>query len=257
MVDGADALKVVTYSGETYDAQLIGADSATDLAVIKIEAQGLTAAEFGSSADLKVGQQVVAAGNPGGTMFGFSATVGYVSALDRTMSDPSTGFSMDCIQTDAAVNPGNSGGALVNQYGQVVGIVSSKIVDASYEGLGFAIPIDTAQSIISNLKEYGYVRDRAVLGVSGLYVDSYTARFYGLASGWYVDSVNNENLAEAGLMKGDVITALDGETISSSNALSSLLRKYKPGDTVTLSVSRASDNTTLEISGILLEYTGE
>ena len=257
VVEGANALKVVTYDGNTYDAQLIGSDTATDLAVVKIEASGLTAAEFGSSSDLQVGDLVVAAGNPGGMEFGFSTTVGYISALNRTVSNTSTGFSMDCIQTDAAVNPGNSGGALVNEYGQVVGIVSSKIVSEAYEGLSFAIPIDTAQGIVSDLKAFGYVKDRAVLGITGLFVDSYTARFYGLSTGWYIGSVSNESLSKAGVQKGDVITALNGTAISSNTTLSTLLLSLKPGDTVTLSIARASDNTAFDVQVILEEYTNE
>ncbi|MFR8334627.1 MAG: S1C family serine protease [Oscillospiraceae bacterium] len=142
VVDGADSLKVVLYDGSTYEATLVGSDSVTDLAVIKIEATNLVPATFGSSEDLKVADQVMAIGNPGGLQFSSSVTVGYVSALNRTITTED-GYTIECIQTDAAINPGNSGGALVNKYGQVVGINSSKIAATGYEGLGFAIPIDT------------------------------------------------------------------------------------------------------------------
>ncbi|HIU30653.1 MAG TPA: trypsin-like peptidase domain-containing protein, partial [Candidatus Caccousia avistercoris] len=143
VVEGADSLKVVLYDGSTYEAELIGSDSVTDLAVVKIEAANLVPATFGSSSDLQVADQVMAVGNPGGLQLSSSVTVGYVSALDRTITSED-GYTMNCIQTDAAINPGNSGGALVNKYGQVVGINSSKIAATGYEGLGFAIPIDDA-----------------------------------------------------------------------------------------------------------------
>lgn len=257
VVENATSLKVITYDGKTYEAKLIGSDSVTDLAVIKIEAENLTAAEFGSSSDLKIGDTVVAAGNPGGMEFSFSTTVGYVSALNRSVTNSTTGYTMDCIQTDAAVNPGNSGGALVNAYGQVVGIVSSKIVSEAYEGLSFAIPIDSAQSVISDLKAYGYVKDRAVLGITGGYVDSMTARFYGISSGWYVNSVTNDSVNEAGIRQGDVITEIDGTEVTSSTVLSAAIAAKKPGDTVTLTISRALTGDTFTAEVTLMESNGQ
>ena len=164
---------------------------------------------------------------------------------------------MDCIQTDAAVNPGNSGGALVNVYGQVVGIVSSKIVSEAYEGLSFAIPIDSAQSVISDLKAYGYVKDRAVLGITGGYVDSMTARFYGISSGWYVNSVTNDSVNEAGIRQGDVITEIDGTEVTSSTVLSAAIAAKKPGDTVTLTISRALTGDTFTAEVTLMESNGQ
>jgi len=253
VVEDATSLKVKTYSGETYEATLIGSDAITDLAVIKIEAENLPYAQFGSSDDLKVGEKVLTAGNPGGSDFGFSITVGYVSALNRTITSSDTGYSMDCIQTDAAVNPGNSGGALVNEYGMVIGIVSSKIVSESFEGLGFAIPIDTAQGIISDLKNYGYVKDRAAMGISGSFIDSVTARFYGLEAGWYVSEITNPSVSAAGIQKGDVITAIDDKKLTSSAVISEYLLTKKPGDTVTVSVSRALSNETFTATVTLIE----
>ncbi len=160
---------------------------------------------------------------------------------------------MDCIQVDAAINPGNSGGALVNEYGQVVGITSSKIVDTSFEGIGFAIPVNTVQDIITDLMNYGYVKDRAMLGITGQYLDASTARFYGLTEGWYVAEVNNESAQKAGLQKGDVITKVNGTDVNSSTVLSNLLTKKKPGDTVTLTVYRYLEDKTLEIEVTLIE----
>ncbi len=233
VVDGADSLYVVLSDGKKYAAELVGSDTVTDLAVLKIDATGLTAAEFGSSEDLQIGDQVLAIGNPGG--LGSTTTVGYVSALNRAITSED-GYTMNCIQTDAAINPGNSGGALVNLYGQVVGINSSKIAATEYEGLGFAIPMDTAQSVINSLKQYGYVKDRAVLGISGRYVDSYTARFYGLEAGMYVAEISNPSVSEAGITKGCVITKIDDTEVDSQTAITAYLVNKKPGDTVTLTV---------------------
>ena len=257
VVDGADSLKVVLYDGSTYAATLVGSDSVTDLAVIKIEATNLVPATFGSSEDLKVADQVMAIGNPGGLQFSSSVTVGYVSALNRTITTED-GYTMECIQTDAAINPGNSGGALVNKYGQVVGINSSKIAATGYEGLGFAIPIDTAQSVISSLKEYGYVKDRAVLGITGQYVDSMTARFYGYPSGgMYVASVTNPSVSQAGITQGCMITKIDDVTVDSQTAITAYLTSKKAGDTVTLEVYNGLSQQTFTAEVTLAESTGE
>lgn len=257
VVDGADSLKVITSDGTTYDAKLIGSDSMTDLAVIKVDATGLTAAEFGSSEDLVVADPVIAIGNPGGLQFNSSVTIGYVSALNRSVTNSETGYTMECIQTDAAINPGNSGGALVNMYGQVIGINSSKIVATGYEGLGFAIPIDDALPIISDLKEYGYVKDRAMLGISGQYLDSWTANFYGLPSGMYVASITNESVSNAGVQKGDVITKIDDTDVTSANTISGYIAKKKPGDKVMLSVTRGLTGETFTCEVTLTESTGQ
>ncbi len=254
VVDGATSLKVVTSDGTSYEATLVGSDDVSDLAVLKIDATGLTAAEFGSADDLSVGDQVIAVGNPGGSAFASSVTVGYVSALNREITTES-GYTMYCIQTDAAINPGNSGGALVNQYGQVIGINSSKIVSTGYEGLGFAIPSDTAQPILTSIINYGYVKDRAALGVSGTYIDSMTAQWYGLSSGMYVASVNSDEANSAGLEKGDVITSIDGTAVTSSTTITSVVTQKKPGDTVTLKVDRAlTGEKDIEITVTLTEH---
>ncbi|WP_411676043.1 S1C family serine protease [Caproicibacter sp.] len=257
VVDGASSLKVILSTGKTYQAKLIGSDSVTDLAVIKIDATGLTAADFGSSSDLQVADQVMAVGNPGGLEFNSTVTIGYVSALNREITNSETGYTMKCIQTDAAINPGNSGGALVNMKGQVVGINSSKIVATGYEGLGFAIPINEAQPIISDLKQYGYVKDRAVLGISGQYIDSMTSRFYGLPTGMYVSSVTSTEITSAGIQKGDVITKIDGTDVTSLNVITGEIAKKKPGDTVTLTVERALTGQTFTATVKLSQATGK
>ena len=256
VVDGATSLKVILSDGTTYEAELVGSDELTDLAVIKIDATGLQAAEFGSSEDLRVADQVMAIGNPGGYQLNSSVTIGYVSALNRAITNSSTGYTMEYIQTDAAINPGNSGGALVNQYGQVVGINSAKISATGYEGLGFAIPAETAQPVISDLIEYGYVKDRAMLGISGQFIDSLTGRFYGLPQGEYVGALNSDEAQASGLQVGDVITSIDGTALESEAVLRSAINEKKPGDTVELEVYRPSTNNTLTITLELSESTG-
>ena len=255
VVEGATSLKVITSGGETYEAQLIGSDTVTDLAVVKIDATGLTAAEFGSSEDLRVADKVMAIGNPGGHELSSSVTIGYVSALNRAIANNTTGYTMEYIQTDAAINPGNSGGALINEYGQVVGINSAKISATGYEGLGFAIPIDTAQPIISDLIQYGYVKDRAVLGISGQFIDSMTGRFYGLPQGEYVAQLNSSEAQASGLQVGDVITAIDGQQLDSESTLRSAILSKKPGDTVTLQVYRSSTQQSATVELKLSEYS--
>lgn len=246
VVDGASSLSVTLPNGDAYPAELVGSDTITDLALLKVEVSNLDAAEFGSSAELLVGDRVMAVGNPGGSEFQSSVTFGYVSALDRTITT-SDEYKMTCIQTDAAINPGNSGGALVNSAGQVVGINSSKIVDTSYEGLGFAIPIDSALPIINDLRENGYVTNRAVLGITGQYVDSMTAYYYGFQStGFYVDSISNSSAKKAGLKQGDIITRIDDVEVDSANAITSQLLTKKPGDTVTIAVDRNGSAKTME-----------
>lgn len=258
VVDGATSLKVVTSEGLTYEAELIGEDTQTDLAVIKITTEDeLTPAEFGSSEDLQVADEVMAIGNPGGMQLNSSVTFGRVSALNRQVENSETGYTIKCIQTDAAVNPGNSGGALVDMNGHVVGIVSSKIVATDYEGLGFAIPSDTAQPIVSDLIEFGYIKDRPMLGISGQYIDRLTASFYGMNAGYYIVQVNSENAKNAGLQRGDMITAIDDTQITSANTISTYIANKKPGDTVTLTVDRtAMGQQSVKVELVLSENTG-
>lgn len=239
VIDGATSLKVTLYDGSVYEAELIGSDSLTDLAVIKIEAEGLTAADFGVSSDLTVADTVLAIGNPGGMEFSSSVTAGIVSALERGITSDD-GYTMYYIQTDAAISPGNSGGALVNEYGQVIGINSAKIVDTSYEGLGFAIPSDTFLPIVEDLIENGEVTNRAVLGISYQYVDSMTARFYGLVEGVYVGEVTSDLAVEAGLLEGDIITSFNGEEITSESQITGMIASMSPGDIVTLIIYRST-----------------
>lgn len=255
VVKDATSLKVVLSDGKTYEAKLIGSDSSTDLALIKIDATNLTTAEFGDSSQLKVADTVVAIGNPGGLEFNSSVTVGYVSALGRSI-ETSAGYTMHAIQTDAAINPGNSGGALVNIYGQVIGINSSKIVASGFEGLGFAISINEAQPIISSLKTYGYVKDRAVIGIGYQMLNENSSKFYNLPVGMYIASVNSPNVTKAGIEKGDVITHIEGKKIESATDITSILKTKKPGDEINLTVYKTRTQETIKTNLVLSEYSG-
>lgn len=252
VISGADHLSVVTSDGTSYEAELIGEDSQTDLAVIKITTDDkLTPAEFGSSQDLQVTDQVLAIGNPGGLQFNSSVTIGYVSALNRPVTNSDTGYIVNCIQTDAAINPGNSGGALVNSDGLVVGINSSKIAATDYEGMGFAIPSDVVQPIVSDLIDYGYVRDRAMLGITGVYLDRAMASFYGMPQGYCVGELITDSAKASGLEQRDIITAIDDTQVVAENTISSYLATKKPGDKVTLTVDRPLTGET----GVKIELT--
>lgn len=253
VVNGASSLKVIASDGKSYDAKLIGIDTSTDLALIKIEATGLTSAEFGDASQLQVADTVMAIGNPGGLEFNSSVTVGYVSALGRSI-ETAAGYTMHAIQTDAAINPGNSGGALVNMYGQVIGINSSKIVATGFEGLGFAITINEAQPIINDLKNNGYVKDRAMLGISYKMIDEMMSNFYKIKVGLYVQSINSENVTNAGIEKGDVITQVEGKDITAATDLISILKTKKPGETIALTVYKSKTSTTINASIVLSEY---
>lgn len=258
VIDGATNISVVTSDGTTYEAELVGEDTQTDLAVLKINTTDeLTPAEFGDSSDLQVTDQVLAIGNPGGMQFNSSVTIGYVSALNRPVTNSETGFMVNCIQTDAAINPGNSGGALVDSNGLVVGINSSKIAATDYEGMGFAIPSSIAQPIVSDLIEYGYVKDRPMLGITGIYLDRMQASYFGFSQGFCVGSLGTENAKASGLQMYDVITAIDDTQITSSGTIAAYIANKKPGDKVTLTVDRSlTGEKDVKIELILSENSG-
>ena len=258
VVADATKIQVITSDGVGHEAELVGADGITDLAVVKIDnPDGIKfpAASFGSSEDMQVADQVMAIGSPGGIELSSTVTMGYVSALDRAVTDPKTGYTMNCIQTDAAISPGNSGGALVNLYGQVIGINSSKVATASYEGLGFAIPSDTAQPIVSDLMRYGYVKDRAMLGISIGPIDAITAQFNNIKPGMCVYQLNTQEAQDSGLHIEDIITAFDGEALTTTGEISVFLMSKKPGDTVKLTVYRNDTKETLELDLVLSQST--
>lgn len=235
VVGEAGTLKIITHDGETYKGQVIGKDPQTDLALIKVDANNLTPATFGKSDAIRVADQVMAIGNPGGLEFSSTVTVGHVSALNRLVKVGNT--SLNYIQTDTAINPGNSGGALVNSLGEVIGINTSKIVAEGYEGMGFSIPIDFALGIIENLKDHGYVKDRATIGISAQFVGEEEAQMFNVQSGIYVHELLSDQ-AKKVLKEKDIIVSFDKEEIKSLSHLSSLLNGKKAGDKVSLEVYR-------------------
>ncbi len=254
VVNDASTIKVILTDETEHNAQLIGIDTRTDLAVLKIEKTGLKPAEFGNSDSLRVGESVVAIGNPYGMELAGTVTSGIVSALNRQIVIES--FYMTLIQTDASINPGNSGGPLVNSYGQVIGVTSSKIVQSGYEGIGFAIPMSSATSIIQDLIQYGYIKDRPYIGITGYDIDEASAAMYSLPRGVRVESVDPESDAhEKGLKRGDIIIAVNGVEIKSMADLEAEKNKKKPGDELTLTVYRNTKE--IEITIILSESTAD
>ena len=233
-------------SEESYSATIVGSDSTTDLAVIKIEKTGLTAAEFGPSNELKVGEIAVAIGNPLGQELAGSVTVGYVSALNRRLT--TDGRTYKLIQTDAAINPGNSGGALVNSSGQVIGINTVKIGSDTVEGLGFAIPSDDAVPIIKELIENKRII-RPYIGLSGIDIGETDARRYNLPQGIYVAQVySNTPASNAGIQKGDVIISIDGTSVKTMEELNEIKNSKKIGDEITLKISRSGKEIEVKVT---------
>ena len=251
VVKGANSVKVTLYNGETYDATVIGGDSDYDVAVIKIDATGLTPMTMGNSKDVNVGDTVLAIGNPLGELT-FSMSQGIVSCCDRAINVDGTPFNM--IQVDASINPGNSGGPLVNLYGEVVGIVSAKYSsysNTSVEGLGFAIPISDVQAIITDIMENGQVTGKAYLAIKAGTMNEQMAAQYNIdvTTGVFVFSTESGGAGEkAGLRLGDVITKLNDTTITSMTDLSAAKKNYKAGDTVTLTVYRNGEYITLDLT---------
>ena len=253
VIDDATAIQVSFIDGTSYDAKLVGGDADNDIAVLKIEATGLTPVVIGDSDALTVGEDVVAIGNPLGELT-YTMTKGVVSALDRPLTMDG-GLVMNMIQTDTAINSGNSGGPLFNMYGQVVGITSAKLSnstnssEATIEGLGFAIPINDVWDMIQDIIEHGYVTGKPYLGVTLANVTEAEAQKYGMSVGAYVNSVEEGSCAEkAGLVQGDIITALDDTTVTSYSDLKSLLNEHKAGDTVTLTLDRNGKIDKVEVT---------
>ena len=222
-------------------AWLVGDDKASDLAVLKIDVGELTCAEFGDSDLLRVGDSVVAIGDPLGVEYRGTMTDGIVSAINRNVNV--NGRSMNLIQTNAALNSGNSGGPLINSCGQVIGINTIKIGafadSAGVEGLGFAIPSTTVKDIVEQIIQQGYVSGRPWLGITGESISLFYQRYYRLPSGMYITEVNpNSNAARAGLEMGDILISVDGTKVYSQNDLDTLLYHYSAGDTVTIVIYR-------------------
>ena len=254
VVEGADSLTVAFSDNTTVSAEIKGTDPSTDLAVIRVALSSIDSdtlntikvATLGNSDDLKAGQAAIAIGNALG--YGQSVTTGVISALNREVavsdSNSNTNYTAELIQTSAAINPGNSGGALLNAAGEVIGINSVKYADTEVEGIGYAIPISTAMPIIEDLitKEKVDEADSAYLGIGGVDVTSDVAKTYNMPTGVYVAQVKENSAAEqAGIQKGDIITAFDGKDVSSMEDLSSKLQYYKAGTTVDVTIQRSSN----------------
>ena len=232
-------------SDEKYEATIVGTDEQTDLAIIKIDAKNLTPAELGDSSSVKVGEFVLAIGNPLG--LDTSVTSGIVSALERDVTT-SDGTTYHVLQTDCAINSGNSGGALVNGEGQVIGINTLKLSGTGIEGVGFAIPINDTIDVFEQLIEYGKVL-RPYIGISGSNLSESTAQRYNLPVGVYVEDIaENSGAANSSLRKGDVITAVDSETITTMDELNAVKNKKEIGDTITLTIYRSGEYIDIEIT---------
>jgi serine protease Do len=231
----------------TITAELVGMDTQTDIAVLKIDKTGLTAAEFGTSSDIQVGELAIVIGNPLGFDLANTVTSGIISATDRTLTIEDR--TMNLIQTDASINSGNSGGPLINAYGQVIGITSAKVSSTYGEGLGFAIPIDEAKTIVEDLLQYGYVKGRPTLGISGENISSFYAQYYNVPEGFIVRSVEEGSAAEeAGIQVNDMIVGIQGELISTIEEFNEIKSEYKAGDTITVSVYRNDNIVDLEVT---------
>ena len=242
----ATSVKVKLYgSDETYDAKIVGKDSQTDLAVLKIEKTGLTAAEFADSDQAVVGEFAMAVGSPLG--LDTTVTTGIISAVNREVESDGTKYV--CIQTDAAINSGNSGGALVNSEGKVIGINTLKLSGSGVEGIGFAIPINSTLDVISQLKDHSKVL-RPYIGITGLDLDNDTVKRYSLATlGVYVRSVQNFSPAEkAGLQAGDIIIKADGTDIKTMDELTEIKNKHQIGDTMTLKINRNGEEKDITLT---------
>ena len=251
VIEDANSITVAMYDGTTYPARVVGYDASNDIAVLKIDATGLTPVTLGNSDALEVGDEVVAIGNPLGELT-FSLTKGNVSALNRAVT-LSSNVTMNLIQTDAAINSGNSGGALFNMYGEVVGITNAKYSSSGYsssasiDNIGFAIPINSVRNIVTSIIEKGYI-STPYIGVTVGNV-SQESQDYGMPKGAAIRSVEKDSPAEkAGLQSNDIVTAVDGETISSYEELGKLISESQVGDELKLTVYRKGETLELTVS---------
>lgn len=228
--------KIILNNEKEYQAKVVGYDTWTDLAVLKIDAKNLSAVTFGDSSLIEIGQDVIAVGNPGGTTFKNSLTKGIVSAVGRELT---INKNVEYIQSDAVINPGNSGGPLCNIYGQVIGINSVKISSEVYEGMTFSIPSKTVKEIVDDLMCYGYVKGRVRIGFSGYELSSEDVYFYGLPQGVEIDEIDEKgSLAGTNIRQGDILTAIDGVAVTSFQDIFDVLSNHKVGDKVTITLYR-------------------
>lgn len=244
-----DKITVYMSDGTSFPAEVVGLDEQTDLAVLKIDPAGttLTPAEFGDSNSLQVGEEVYAIGSPGGLELANTITGGHISALNRDITIDDRVMSL--IQTDAAINPGNSGGALINKYGQVIGITSAKLGISYYEGLGFAIPMDTVKPIVDELIQNGYIAGRPQIGISGQNVSEQQSAAYGIPQGVRVINVDSRsNAAAAGVQANDIITGINGTEVTDMDGVNAVKDELSAGDKITLTLYRMSTGKTFTVS---------
>lgn len=252
VVSGASTVTVLLNTGTEYEAKLIGADEQTDLAVIKIEpTETLTVATLGDSNNIEVGEKAVAIGNPMGLEFFGSVTEGIISAVNRSVSVDNR--TMNVLQTDAAINSGNSGGALINRFGEVIGINSIKVASSGVEGMGFAIPSSEAKPIIADLIEHGYVKGRPVIGISTRDVTEYMSRSYSWPQGVQVMEVTSDAAKRAGFKQGDIIIEVDGEKVYNGEDLNQIKNKHNPGETLKMQVYKYETGLTETVEVTLSE----
>ena len=257
VVEDAVEIQVLLSDGQQYEAQAVGLDAISDLAVLRIDAEDLTPAVFGNSDDAQVGDTVVAIGDPLGIELRGTMTDGIISAINRDVEVG--GRVMSLLQTNAALNSGNSGGPLINRFGQVIGINTMKVGDyvsaSGVEGLGFAIPSTTVKTIVDQLISQGYVSGRPTLGISGENLSLFYQNYYLLPSGLYITSVAPDSpAAQAGIEPGDILLTLDGVRIESQEALDRFLFAHQVGDTVTVTIYRAGQQGSADIT--LVEDVG-
>lgn len=247
-------VRITTVDGTSYEAIVVGYDSRTDLAVLKVNGKNMKAAAFADSDEAYIGQDVIAVGNPGGMDFQNSLTKGILSAKDRKLN---LSTQVSFLQTDAAINPGNSGGALCNLHGQVIGVTSAKISSDAYEGMGFAIPSRTVKEVVDDLVAQGFVEGRVRIGITGQAVTSAMMQYYDIPSGILVSSIDEDGpCADTELEEDDIITMFDGKEIKSFSDMYNYLAEHKAGDKVTLTVYRMETDKTFEIEITLMADDG-
>ncbi len=252
VIENCDTASVTLFDNSSYDAALVGADSTSDIAVLRIEATGLTPASFGDSAELAIGDQVAAIGNPLGETFRMTLTDGIISAIDRGISY--NGHSMTLLQTNTAINEGNSGGALFNMYGQVIGVTNMKMMSSysSIEGIGFAIPSSTIAAVADSLMQYGEVRGRTAIGITVGAIPENVTSHYDLPTGLYVSAVEEKSDAAAkGIQQGDIITAVNGNPASATSDILTVKNTLSVGDTIAFTIWR--DGETFDVDVTLVD----
>ena len=252
VIENCDTARVTLYDNSSYAATLVGADSTSDIAVLKIDVSGLTPASFGDSAELAIGDKVAAIGNPLGETFRMTLTDGIISAIDRGISY--NGHSMTLLQTNTAINEGNSGGALFNMYGQVIGVTNMKMMSSysSIEGIGFAIPSSTIAAVADSLMQYGEVRGRTAIGITVGAIPENVTSHYDLPTGLYVSAVEEKSDAAAkGIQQGDIITAVNGSPASATSDILTVKNTLGVGDTITFTIWR--DGETFDVDVTLVD----